>query len=365
MATPARLSPAANLLRNSKLFALPSAIPLPPSKPTAEPVAGSETQTTIYPTRAAIVTPHATLLRGDWGLKRALPLKSTTNTSTPSIRLNKDIDSADHVADFESAADHVQTYAKWQDVPIMMTHRPKWVADPNIARYDGRTPSVFHPDLDNGVLERPELENMHNTDQSIPPHLRKSLEQLKSDRDAAAQASGQPLPRTTQAPKTGKLGVKRWRYGGPWLAGMSEIEFEAYLKHLSTERIASFREHLATKVREIKASRVTVKADQQKQNPIEVTDKEITDAVRKLRQDPQAFGPEIAQFLDLPEGPMKPSMVYNPTRDHRVRLLQHCWPSANAPICRVFVCTNFEFFPQQPLLRPSQTYVSHASSDLA
>lgn len=69
----ARLSPTANLLRNSKLFALPPALSLPPARPTAEPTATSDTATTLYPIKAALETPTSSLHVGDWGLKRALP----------------------------------------------------------------------------------------------------------------------------------------------------------------------------------------------------------------------------------------------------------------------------------------------------
>ena len=316
MAAPARLSPAANLLRNSKLFALPSAIPLPPSKPIAEPTAGSDTATTIYPTRAAISTPQASLLRGDWGLKRALPLKSTTDTSTPSVRLTKDIDSAGHVTDFESAADHVQTHAKWQDVHFQIKNTPGWVSRTG-AQFDGRQLSVFHPELDNATVRRGIPGPIHDTNADTPTHLQQSLQEFRSDREAAAQRSGQPLPPSTKPPMTGPLQTKRWRYGGPWLAGMTELQFEAYLNHMDKEKIAAFEQHLKNGIRaqlqnrraEELAKAAKVAADMGEEPapttdlpPIEVSDEDVTKQVRKLRQSPTLFGPEIAEFLDLPDG---------------------------------------------------------------
>src|SRR5262249_42873165 len=112
--TAARLSPAATLLRNSKLFALPAALSLPAVEPSSEPLARSDSATTPYPTRAALETPSHSLNRGDWGLKRSLPVKTTTKSGTPTIRIRRGIDTPEHVADFESAADHVITLRKYQ-----------------------------------------------------------------------------------------------------------------------------------------------------------------------------------------------------------------------------------------------------------
>ncbi|RMD40628.1 hypothetical protein DV735_g4496, partial [Chaetothyriales sp. CBS 134920] len=305
MAAPARLSPAASLLRGSKLFALPPPIPLPQSKPSAEPTAASDTATTIYPTRAAIVTPRTSLLRGDWGLKRALPLRSTTDTSTPSIRLPTDIDSEGHVTDFESAADHVQTVAKWQAVHFQIKNQPSWVADRRVSRrLDGGGPSVFHPGLDNTTVKRPSTDGqaVDVSDSSIqgPDHLRQALDQFRSDREAHARETGQPLPPAPKPQPSKKLDAKRWRYAGPWLAGLSELEFEAYLRQLDKQKIAAFEDHLKAAIRSRKESESAANAGN---GAVEVTDQDLRDEVRKLRQSPSTFGPEIADFLDLPDGP--------------------------------------------------------------
>src|SRR5690348_438613 len=109
----ARVSPTANLLRKSRLFSLPPSLSPPAPTATSSRVSESETATLPYPIRAAIETPSSSLANGDWGLKRPLPSKSTTgSSSTPVVRVNK-LDTFEHITDFESAADHTVTLKKW------------------------------------------------------------------------------------------------------------------------------------------------------------------------------------------------------------------------------------------------------------
>lgn len=105
---------------------LPPPLPRPSSELTATETRDSDTATLPYPTHASIQTTETSLGRGDWGLKRPLPLKSTTGSSTPIIRIDN-IDSIDHITDFNSAADHVLTLRKWQelDMPISLVDKKK------------------------------------------------------------------------------------------------------------------------------------------------------------------------------------------------------------------------------------------------
>lgn len=116
------LSPTANLLRNSRLFSLPKPLP----KPLVSTAMGagiakaSETATLPYPTHQAIATTKASLARGDWGLKRNLPSKSyLVQVSDPVLRI-KQLDTIEHVTDFDSAADHVRTRQKWEEMGVPM-----------------------------------------------------------------------------------------------------------------------------------------------------------------------------------------------------------------------------------------------------
>jgi hypothetical protein len=116
------LSPTANLLRNSRLFSLPNPLPRPPVSETfgAGITKASDTATLPYPTHQAITTTKSSLARGDWGLKRPLPSRShLVQTSDPVLRVTQ-LDTIEHVTDFDSAADHVRTRQKWEEMGVPM-----------------------------------------------------------------------------------------------------------------------------------------------------------------------------------------------------------------------------------------------------
>jgi Mitochondrial ribosomal protein subunit len=359
--TAARLSPTANLLRNSKLFALPPAIALPPSRPTAEPIASSDTATTIYPIKAALETPYASLKEGDWGLKRALPRKVATSSITPTIRLRKDIDTESHVADFDSTSDHVVTLRKWQNVNPQVVNTPNWGAK----KADRRIFSVFHPEFDNTtsstsdrVLNSPSAIPM----QQIPQHLQEALEQLRSDQQAKAEAEGRPLPSPQAEPRTRPIKSKRWRYQGPWLAGMSNLEFDMFLKKKIGKRMSAWNDFLLLRQADMdqaatKATSASDAADSpaRKTHPlpkdsdvgrtgasdnVEASEKSLGQPSRKqhlrdlkgqltlgqlqqrlnaikkrLRANRMEFATVIADFLDLPDGPARTSTIMTMSGD--------------------------------------------------
>jgi hypothetical protein len=104
-----KFSPAAQLLRNSRLFSMPNAIPPPPNPSIMAPPASP------YPTLQAITTPKASAFRGDWGLKRDLPLAVSKKTAY--MRYGE-LDTINHMTTFESAHDDVYTLRKWQELDI-------------------------------------------------------------------------------------------------------------------------------------------------------------------------------------------------------------------------------------------------------
>jgi len=116
------ISPTANLLRNSRLFSLPNPLPRPPVSETygAGISKASDTATLPYPTHQAIATTKSSLARGDWGLKRPIPSRShLVQVSDPVLRVTQ-LDTIEHVTDFESAADHVRTRQKWEEMGVPM-----------------------------------------------------------------------------------------------------------------------------------------------------------------------------------------------------------------------------------------------------
>jgi hypothetical protein len=273
MAT-ARLSPTASLLRQSRLFALPPSFAPPPEEVSSQPEGRSDTATLPYPIRAAIETPLRSLNQGDWGLKRSLPLKSTTKTGTPVIRIQGGIDTREHIADFESAADHALTLRKWQALNLPVS---KPVA--SSSRHHDIGKNIFDPSFDNT---------------NSPAHHQQERG------DTGLQPVRQVSP---------SVAAKRWKHKGPWLAGMTGMEFEAYLKTQVRKRKDAFRA-------KIRAHLVAERTEEQRRHAmddgqgvgsttseVKVTESEVTDHLRLLRSKPEIFGPMIAEFLDLPEGP--------------------------------------------------------------
>ncbi|BCS03522.1 mitochondrial 37S ribosomal protein bS1m [Aspergillus luchuensis] len=265
MAT-ARLSPTANLLRKSRLFALPQALTPPPTPPTSKNVNESETATLPHPIRASIVTPSSSLSRGDWGLKRPLPAKSTSERSSrPVVRVNA-LDTFEHITDFESAADHTVTLEKFQELnmPISLPARVTYGTS-IIPRH--QSPFESHVD------------NTHTSEGLKEP------------------------------------GARQFRHSGPWLAGQTEAEFQAYLK-----KVRKNKPEILQKLREYFVAKREAEQRKQAQDngqdlatlrPVEITDEEFQVYLKKLRTDPFSLGPVVFELLDLPSPPAVPSSRLN------------------------------------------------------
>ena len=264
-----RLSPTANLLRNSRLFSLPPPLPRPNQDRTATAVKISDTATLPYPTHAAIETPQSSLSRGDWGLKRSLPLQSTISTSTPVIRVDA-VDSIHHITEFRSSADHVLTLRKWQEmgIPISMPDPPRRLVASNMpSLFTDHPKSVFEADVDNTEV------NEQNT----------SKEQL------------------------------RWKYKGPWLAGESGGDFEDYINKKIKRRKSEFRQFLRERLleKEVIARKREAMDNGEELEPstVKISDHQFESYVKSLREGYTELNKYVHQFLDLPPSPSDPRSV--------------------------------------------------------
>lgn len=253
-----RLSPTASLLKNSRLFSLPPPLPRPSHDFTATSNFNSDTATLPYPTHASIETTQSSLSRGDWGLKRPLPQKSTAKTSTPTIRID-DIDSIDHITDFESAADHTLTLQKWQEIglPISMPVKQRSAFVSNSTLNTRATPptSVFESTYDN----------------------------------------------TERSDDQGD--VRRWKFKGPWLAGKTEGDFDLYLEKHIKQRKLEFRNFLhgrLVKERRLDQRRKAQESGDEFDGQVEVTEDDIDLYLKQLRHDEVRLYMLVEDFLDLP-----------------------------------------------------------------
>lgn len=257
----ARLSPTANLLRKSRLFALPKSLKPPQDAASSRAVSVNDSATLPHPIRAAIATPSSSLARGDWGLKRPLPAKSTSDKSgKPVVRVHA-LDTYEHVTDFESAADHTMTLEKFQELHMPMSM-------PSKMNYSAR---------------------------QTPKH--ESPFESRNDNTETSEGFKEP-------------DARRFRQTGPWLAGQTESEFLAYLKQVTSrkpELLKKLRDQFTAKRNADVRKQALDNGEDISTETLETTDAEFETYIKTLRNDPNALGPVIFQLLDLVPPPAIPS----------------------------------------------------------
>ncbi|KAL8408060.1 hypothetical protein RB594_006751 [Gaeumannomyces avenae] len=255
------MSPGGALLRSSRMFSLPAPLKPPKNNVTTATQNLSFSATTPYPTLQTVTTPSTSRSRGDWGFKRPLPLKSTTKSSTPLIRVRQ-VDSSEQVTDFASAADHTLTLQKFQEmnIPVLIPKHKRINHQNNTLNLP--TTSVFEEEFDSTVMD---------------------------------------------ATRARLLRDKRWRFSGPWLAGMAEGEFENYIKRKVAPRRSEFRwwlrKDIAAEKNKMAAAEAidagNTDADVPRVKPEDMSSAELTEELRKLREDRPKLFKVVGEFLDL------------------------------------------------------------------
>jgi hypothetical protein len=248
------VSPGGNLLRSSRFFSIPPPLPKPMNKLRTSGIFASETATSPYPTHLAITTPPSSLSRGDWGLKRPLPLRATAQTSTPHIRVMS-VDTWEHVTEFESAANHTLTLQKWQEMNLPLSTPGDSGDAVYLSSYKTRATGVF--------------EDMSGS---------------KAKKDSL-----------------------RWKFKGPWLAGLTATEFNEYIRKEIQRRKPEFQEFL----RQVKAREDTKIAQREGRKapeaikPSDITDEQLRQYIRELRYDRPTLFNLIRKFFDFPPSSAK------------------------------------------------------------
>ena len=248
------LSPSANLLRTSRLFSLPSPLPRPINELGNAPNSGSSTATLPYPVQATIETSEKALARGDWGLKRPLPLKSTTKTSAPCVNIDN-IDSIDHITDFRSASAYARTLEKWQETDLSIS---TYTSEVNRS-----LESVFEPEID-----------------------------------------------STARQQSGSTPNERWKFEGPWLGAQTDREFLTYFSRQVKGRRSEFRQYLRRNLP--KEKRAQQRRQLREQGEAEedaltletatkpISGEQLEIEIKKLRAQPARLEAHVRRFLDLP-----------------------------------------------------------------
>jgi hypothetical protein len=157
----------------------------------------SDTATTPYPTHQAIVTPASSRGRGDWGLKRALPSRPTTRSSTTSLQITA-LDTNERITDYESATDHTKTLEKFTELGLALTKRG------GLDRITQNYQAAFFPEFD-----------------------------YTDKQDAPSQGLDEP---------------SRWKFTGKNVAAMTDGEFSEYVNHEIKRRKTEFDEFLRARL---------------------------------------------------------------------------------------------------------------------
>jgi hypothetical protein len=196
-------------------------------------------------------------------LKRPLPLRSTTKTSTPLLRVES-VDTIEHITEYGSAADHSLTLQKWQEMNMPLS-------TPVVKNQSGGYTLSVRKDR-RGVFEE--------------------------DFDALSDGASSSSKDET-----------RWKFQGPWLAGLTDGEFNEFIRNTIRSRKSEFQAFLRetkaledTKAAQLKATEEGRDSPQ----PIkagDITAEQLRMYMKELRQDRGALFRLIRLFLDLPPTP--------------------------------------------------------------
>lgn len=203
-----------------------------------------------YPIQQAITTPRSWAHRGNWGLKRDLPVKRSRTTE---FMRYDELDTINHMTTFESAHDTVYTHRKWQEMDVPITK-----------------------------------------DQSLDLHASNST-RLGGDFENRSTVFD-----SDTAPENYK-----WRYASPYTNTMTDAEITEFIEKKVRSRRQEFLEFVARKNNYDK-----VVAQFKEEGRQDVTPEEIQAAADKLELEPvdmkklrahrMALESLVAQFLDMP-----------------------------------------------------------------
>ena len=235
------------------MFSLPATLPPPAGDALAS--FRSNTTTDPYPRHQVITTTDSSRERGDWGLKRPLPLKQTTKATYALIRV-KQIDSIEHITDYSSASDHALTLSKFQELNLPVT----LPVTRDSTRMNLPLKSVFEEDRDFTAVDPANLAAIDN----------------------------------------------RWKFSGPWLAGMTKGGFLKWVEKSVRPKRPAFRAFLKKQIAaDLQASRVeaAIENGEVALDPIDlaaITDEQLIEYLRKLRDHREVLFRMVGEFLDLP-----------------------------------------------------------------
>lgn len=273
-----QISPAAQLFRHSKLFSVPTPIRSP-----VVDVKGSialfesDSATQHLPTHASIISTHKGRQMGDWGLKRNLPLRKTVTRANPIIQVRA-VDNIDHVTDYEAGTPHTITLRKFQELGIPVS-KPE---------FSGESMRLLISDGGKSVFDVYEPSKPRRTTLDISGDTQKAI--LSSLLESRGSETA--------------IDIERWKFRGPWLAGMDETAFQRYLKKEVTPNRAQFKKFVWSWMQKTKTTKlhseqlamgtVSTKVD------AKLTEDEYQSWLVQLRHEGKQLYALMWEFLDLP-----------------------------------------------------------------
>jgi hypothetical protein len=226
----------------------------------------------------AITTPTSSRSRGDWGLKRSLPLRTTTRTSTPSVRVAA-IDTIENVTDFDSAADHTQNLAKWQEFNLAISNQARTKKDITSQR------SAFDDLLDNTWIE---IEPNHIAEDALKDASITAAPNTLSSNGDTGKVNNSLEERRNQIRLEKK---SRWKYNGPPIDYIAHDEFERYISSILKDRKEEFQEYLRKRIRarHIKDAKTLARDEgvsaEFSVTKVEPTEEDYANRIKSLRDD--------------------------------------------------------------------------------
>lgn len=307
------VAPGAALLRSSRMFSMPTPI-AGPSDLSLATKHKSPTATTPFPTHLSVTTPESSRVVGDWGFKRPLPLRTTTKPTLPLVRVRK-VDSIEQVTDFQSSSDHTITLRKWQEM------------------------------------------NMDISVPQDPSDLKPSKSVFEEHSDITALSAEDKVKKENS----------RWKFNGPWLAGMTDGEFEQYLASTVRERRPEFRDYLKQQL----ASEMSAEQKQQASEkaeeapgpilPSDIGEEALTEYLRRLRGDRILLFQHVSRFLDLaplaPEATILDSLrALNPGKKYDINLSPYArnGPPISHPSAGLSYLRTKNYIDNHPIYGPQQ-----------
>lgn len=248
------------------MFAIPPPLPRPAPDLSSTAIFNSDTATLPHPIYQSITTPQSSRARGDWGFKRPLPLRATTKTSTPIIRVES-VDTLEHITEFGSAADHSLTLLKWQEMDVHLSTPP-------------------------------------------PPSSKSTFGATDLDRRGEKSVFEDAIDSTTTS-EGGSITKEdaRWKFSGPWLAGLNEGAFNEYIKKEVRKKKLDFNKYLRTACAEA-LTKENQRAALEEEGGVgetvqasDITDEQLSKYIKSLREDRTELYRHIRRFLDLPPAP--------------------------------------------------------------